>query len=230
MQNFINTLLKIIKYPLALISIFFFYPLIQSFIHLISQTFSGDLLLYFIAPIGGCIFLGTVIMAMNGSSLTIFAHEATHMLAALLTFHKPVGMKIEEGVGGSFSYKGKGNWLITTAPYFFPTFPVLWMLGSFFLDQQNPLPHWYLITYGALVGYSTISNITQIHGQQTDFKKAGYLFCILFLPGINFLLSGYLWAFATGGWGKMSLWTNIYFPHCQQFLETTFNDLLKTFS
>ena len=168
-----------------------------------------------------------MIAALNGSAMTIFAHEATHMLAALLTFHKPVGMKIEQGVGGSFSYKGKGNWLITVAPYFFPTFPILWMFILFFLEQKNPLPNWYLICYGVLVGYSTISNITQIHGEQTDFKKAGFLFCILFLPGVNFLFCGYLWAFAVGGWDKMSLWTNLYLPRCQQFLELTYNEVLK---
>ncbi len=227
MQNLINMILKIIKYPIAILFAVFCYPLLQSLVIFMHQTFDTSLLLYFIAPIGGCIFFWTMICALNGSVLTIFAHEATHMLAALLTWHKPVGMKIEQDVGGSFSYRGKGNWLITVAPYFFPTFPILWMCVIFFFNQKTAMPHWYLISYGALVGYTILSNLTQIHSKQTDFKKAGYLFCCLFLPGINFLFCGYLWAFALGGWSKMGLWTNLYLPQCQQFLNTTYHEILK---
>ena len=69
------------------------------------------------------------------------------MLAAILTFHKPKGMSIEQDKGGSFTYEGKGNWLITIAPYFFPTFPLIWMLSSLFLGQKNNFEQWKTESY-----------------------------------------------------------------------------------
>ncbi len=223
MQNFINTFLKIIKYPVALLSTLSFYPLLQALISMIGQTFSQELALSFLAPIVGVMVIWGIIPGLNGSALTIFAHEFTHMLAALLTFHKPKNMSIIPDKGGSFTYQGKGNWLITIAPYFFPTFPFLWMLGGIWFSYQGqPFPHWYILTFGALVGYHIVSNFYQIHSEQTDFKKAGYLFSVMFIPGANLLLIGYLWSFVLKGWAGLSDWQRLAIRSCAQFIQEIF--------
>ena len=162
MQGFINSFLKIIKYPVALSCAFFTFPLLQALIRLISETFNMHLGVYFLLPIIGTVVLWNLIPGLAGASFTIFAHESTHMLAAVLTGHKPVGMKIEQDKGGSFSYLGKGNWLITMAPYFLPTFPFIWMLvGLFFGTQDGQFEPWYM---------GRLSYFGQLHpnSQRTD--------------------------------------------------------------
>ena len=142
------------------------------------------------------------------------------MLAALLTGHKPKSMSIRPDEGGSFTYLGKGNWLITISPYFFPTFPFLWMLvGIWFEYHGQVFPSWYTVIFGALVGYHIVSNFYQIHSEQTDFKKAGFLFSALFIPGANVLLIGYLWSFVVKGWAGLSAWQQIALKSCVQFLK-----------
>ena len=206
MQKLINSFLKLIKYPGAICSVVFAYPLFLGLIHLIGETFSMRLAIYFLLPIAGTAVLWYVIPGLAGSPLTIFAHEATHMLAAVLTFHKPTGMNIVEDKGGSFSYAGKGNWFITIAPYFVPTFPLIWMIVGLFLKQ--PFETWYIFSYGFLVGFHISANLTQMHVQQPDFKKAGWIFTILFIPSANMLCAGYLWCFALKGWSGLSLWNH----------------------
>ena len=106
MQDFINTFLKIIKYPLALLSAFFCVPIVESLVHFIANSFHTHLIIYFVLPVIGMVVLWSIIPGLAGSCLTIFGHEATHMLAAILTFHKPTGIRIEQDKGGSFSYLG----------------------------------------------------------------------------------------------------------------------------
>ena len=141
------------------------------------------------------------------------------MVAAVLTFHKPTGMNIVEDKGGSFSYLGKGNWFITIAPYFLPTFPLLWMLVDLFLQQQGQFETWYIMSYGFLVGFHISANLTQMHPEQPDFKKAGWWFTILFIPGANLFFVGYLWCFALKGWGGFSIWNHYMFLSCQDFIK-----------
>ena len=227
MQKFMNSFLKIIKYPIAIISLIAFYPLSNALFSMIGQTFTQQIGLYFLAPVVGMMVLWASVPGLSGSAITIFAHESTHMLAALLTGHKPKSMRIEPDKGGSFTYEGKGNWLITVAPYFFPTFPFLWMLGGLWFEYNNQaFPQWYIFIFGLLVGYHIVANFYQIHSEQTDFKKAGHLFCILFIPGANILLFGYLWSFVLKGWAGLAAWQRFGFQACVQFIR----QILKTFS
>ena len=227
MQKFINTFLKIIKYPFGLACLCFAYPLMTGLMHLIFKTFNMNIFLYFLLPIFAMMFIWSMIPSLRGHWLTIFAHEFTHMLAAIITFHKPAGMSIKQDVGGSFSYKGKGNWLITLAPYFFPTFPFLWMLGGLWFQwNHQAVPQWYILTFGGLVGYHIVANFYQIHDQQTDFKKAGFLFSFMIIPALNFIMIGYLWCFVLHGWSGLGIWNKIAFQECNLFFQQMLNKLL----
>ena len=231
MQKFINSFLKIIKYPVAIFCLLSFYPMSIALMQMIFKTFTIDILLYFLFPIIGVMIVWGVVPGLSGSALTIFAHEATHMLAAILTFHKPKGMSIRDGQGGSFTYQGKGNWLITIAPYFFPTFPFLWMLiGLWFTFQDQTFPPWYIMTFGFLVGYHIVSNFYQIHSEQTDFKKAGYFFSMMFIPGANILVIGYLWSFVLKGWSGLSDWQRLAFRALFQFIKEIIQNISQLLS
>ena len=182
MQQFLNTVLKYLKWPMALLMVLMFLPALNADVVLVKSTVNAKFFVHFIAPVLGMIAIWFVVPGLNGSHLAIFEHEFTHMIAALLTFHRPKSMKIDPDHGGSFGYYGEGNWLITLAPYFVPTFPLLLMLVSaFFVRAGGGLPDFYIPSLGMMFGYHLISNVQQIHGEQPDFSKAGWIFSALFL-------------------------------------------------
>ena len=74
MQNFINSVLKYLKYPLGILCLFFTYPLMAGLFRLIVETFNINIFTYFLLPIFGVMFLWSVIPGLNGSTLTIFGH------------------------------------------------------------------------------------------------------------------------------------------------------------
>ena len=82
MQSFINTILKFIKWPLAILCVVSVYPMLGALVQMMKETFSSDILLYFLTPAFGVMVIWGIIPGLSGSALTIFAHEATHMLAA----------------------------------------------------------------------------------------------------------------------------------------------------
>ena len=223
MQFIINTVLKLLKWPLALLMILMFLPVLKADIFLIEKTFNSSFFMNFVLPMIAMISVWFFIPGLNGSHFAIFEHEFTHMFAALLTFHMPKSMVIESDKGGSFGYYGEGNWFITLAPYFLPTFPILMIIFSMiwhFLGK--PIPDFFIPTLGTMFGYHIISNISQIHGEQTDFAKAGWIFSTFFLPTANFLTIGFVWAFAAGNMHGVTRWGHILIEETVLFIHRFF--------
>ena len=224
MQGVINIILKYIKWPLALIMVLIFLPALRADMTLVGATLNQRFSMLFVVPMLGTILLWFVIPGLNGSHFAIFEHEFTHMFAALLTFHRPKSMRIESDKGGLFSYYGEGNWFITLAPYFLPAFPILMMLFSVVWHWiGNPLPEMFVPVLGMLFGYHLISNVVQIHGDQTDFSKAGWIFSALFLPTANLLTFGFVWAFAARGWSGIGRWWNLILHHTEFLMNRLFS-------
>src|SRR5437016_6156471 len=59
----------------------------------------------------------------------VLGHELTHALWALLMGARVSGLKV--GKAGGQVQTSKTNWAITLAPYFFPFYAVLFMIGFF---------------------------------------------------------------------------------------------------
>ncbi len=219
MQEIVNIFFKVIKWPIAALMVALFMPVFKADMHLIEQTMQGDFLFYFVAPMAAVIALWFVIPGLAGSHFAIFEHEFTHMVAALLTFHRPRSMEINPDKGGSFGFYGKGNWFITIAPYFLPTFPVLMIvLAAVWTGMEKTLPEMFLPVLGAMFGYHLISNFMQIHGEQSDFKKAGWIFAVLFLPTANLLTAGFVWAFAAKEWLGVNKWFSFIADEIEYFI------------
>ena len=160
------------------------------------------------------------IPTLAGSFFAIMEHELTHMLFAVLTFHKPKALDVNQDVGGSFSFEGKGNWLIALAPYFFPTF---WffivLLVPIYQSITGHLPEFYLSLLGVFLGYNFIVTCLSIHPKQTDFKVAGYPFTICFLPGISFLKYGLVFCYSVKGWVGVEAYFNLLLQRTELFLQ-----------
>ncbi len=97
-------------------------------------------------------------------------------------------------------FRGSGNWLITIAPYFFPTLSCLILGALFFLGDEAG--RWLHIVLGATVSYHATSTWRETHREQTDLKEVGFTFAFLFLPAANVLSYGLILAVVLGGWSK----------------------------
>lgn len=206
----VNAFLSFIKWPVAVLMVIFLVPAFLSDMIFIKGYTTTTVLTQFFLPFAAMIFLFLLIPGLVGSFFAIAEHELTHMLFAVLTLHKPKGLDLNQDIGGSFSFIGKGNWLIALAPYFFPTFTFIIMIGTpIYLSFYSKLPSFYTTLLGVLIGYHFISTLLSVHPKQTDFKVAGYVFTICFLPGINLIVYGMLFCFVVRDWAGIPLYWDV---------------------
>ena len=220
MQKIINFILAVLKWPCALIALFLIFPAFKTDLMILYNGLTLEVLKWFFLPLVIMIVIWLLIPGLGGSFLSILEHEVTHMLFAILTFHSPQDINVKRGFGGNFIYTGRGNWLISIAPYFFPTSAALVIgAGGFYtlLGQIPPYSYWLIL--GLMTGYHLISTLDEIHLGQPDFKAAGYLFSLLFLPGINLITYGVLMAYACHGFSGFKTYFRLLFQETQLFTQ-----------
>ncbi len=148
--------------------------------------------------------------------LITLEHELTHALFAWATGHRVVAIRASLRRGGEVRFVGQGNWLITLAPYFFPT-AALGLLLIAYLMPISFLP-WRGLFLGFALGFHIVSTYRETHRDQSDLKEVGARFCWMFLPTANLAVLGLLIAWAHGGSEDVSVW----FKHVRepyQFLK-----------
>lgn len=210
-SSVLDAFIELLKWPVAIFLLLIMWPALKADMFILSKTFSETkMLLEFFLPLGAVTILFVVIPSLSGSFFAIMEHELTHMLFAVLTFHKPQGIEVDQDYGGSFSFVGKGNWLIAIAPYFFPTFLALIMvLTPVYLSFEKTLPNFYLSLLGIFTGYNLATTLLSIHAKQTDFQVVGFPFAICFIPGATLLKYGFLLCFAIKGWEGFPLYIKL---------------------
>ena len=199
--RFFDFLLELIKWPVAILAVVILPALIEAL-----NYFQIGNINFFVFAGGMFAYLALKIMASARSniSMQILAHEFTHIFFALITFHKVVHLHLNmDESGGAMGFKGKGNWLITVSPYFFPLFLFFLMLGFTFFSDRLPSGYWANGILGYFFMYHIESMIVQIHGEQPDFKEAGFLFCWMLLPSANLFMCSLVLAFNNGGFYNM---------------------------
>jgi Flp pilus assembly pilin Flp len=133
--------------------------------------------------------------SVGGFFMTL-EHELTHALFAWATLHRVIGFRATMRSGGHIRYLGRGNWLITIAPYFFPTLSIIAIAALHWLPDRD-------IAYGgailgATVAYHLLSTWSETHRHQTDLQDVGFLFSALFLPAANAIVYGLVLGFVAG--------------------------------
>lgn len=125
-----------------------------------------------------------------------FEHEFTHLLVGLLFFKKPVGFIATASEGGLTELYG-GNFLITLAPYFLPTFSYLFL--PFYLIIEPRFYPLYFAVLGLITSYHIFSTIQEFSYRQPDIIHSGRIFSTFFLIFANIFVYGFLIAFIIGG-------------------------------
>ncbi len=219
----INWVIGLMKWPMAILMLFAIVPAFQTDFILIRDETTQKIFMEFFLPFIATVVFFLIMPGLSGSFLTITEHELTHMLFAVLTLHKPKELEVNQDRGGSFSFIGEGNWLIALAPYFFPTFTFVLMIGvSIYEAIYHKLPDFHLILFGIFIGYHFIVTLFEIHPKQTDFIVAGPIFTICFLPGINLLMYGALFAYILRGWEGIPMYGRFVIHSATKIIQNLF--------
>jgi hypothetical protein len=203
----IDRVIERTKWPIAVLAVvalpLFAWALLQLLWHVVWQPLG-------ILPLAA----GTVTFVMLwrrwldqtriGRWLITAEHELTHALFAWLTAHRVIRLRATLGRGGEVRFLGRGNWLITIAPYFFPT-AALCLLLLAYLMPISALP-WRGFFLGIALGFHIVSTYRETHKDQTDLQQLGYRFCWMFLPTANLAVLGLLLAWAHGGPDNVHVW------------------------
>jgi len=184
-----NRSINFLKYPIALTFTFLTLEFVNVLFSIFIEIYQ-DFMIYQNFFMGmGAYIIGTILFkTQKGNWFLTIEHELTHTLFALLTFHKIIDFKASDKHGGYMQYSGVGggNWLITIAPYFFPTFSMFIIVFIYFFE---PKFYSFLVM---LLGYSTLYHIHSTYYETTlsqpDIKEVGLIFSFLFLPGANLLV------------------------------------------
>ncbi len=219
--RFLDFLIDLVKWPVALFAVAVIPAMISSL------DYFNILNMRFFVFLAGCfvyLALKIVASARSNVSMQILAHEFTHIFFALITFHKVVHIHLNmDESGGSMGFKGKGNWLIVVAPYFFPLFLFFLMIGYTFFSDSLPNGYWFNGILGYFFAYHLESMMVQIHGEQPDFKEAGYVFCALVIPPFNLFFCSVVLAFNNGGWQNIKKYISIVYKLFVEDVQIVFN-------
>ena len=184
----LNKLINLLKYPIAILLIMGIPFLVPKFFHILQIMFQHKEQYYpMLMGMGIYIVIWKILFKNIGNGwFATLEHEFTHIFFALITFHKITGLKATLS-GGHINYSGVGggNWLITISPYFFPTFSAV-VLGLMYLSK-NQFNVFFLGLLGFSIIYHLHSTYKEIHYGQSDLKEVGFLYAWIFLPGANLL-------------------------------------------
>jgi hypothetical protein len=182
----IGFVLGTVKWPLALLSVLYLPAVADVFVTELGGLLLPPSLGGFMLLLGFICYLVTWFLIIRGTGLSWLStleHEITHSLFALLTFNRVTGIRTTLRNGGHMTYEGTPNWLIQTSPYFFPTMSFLLLIPLFLIPPI--LGEIFIFFIGVSVAYHALSTWHETHLGQTDFKEAGLLFVICFLPAAN---------------------------------------------
>jgi hypothetical protein len=107
----------------------------------------------------------------------VLAHELTHALWGALMGAKVFGIKVSKESG--CVRLSKTNFLIMLAPYFFPLYTVLIIVGYYVLSIFMEVEKYYICWLGFIGftwGFHLTFTIATLMQQQSDIQKCGRLF------------------------------------------------------
>ncbi len=201
----INFVLAIIKWPTAIVALLILPATVMAAWSDVVQfaprahemlPFAGGWLVYLVA---WKLLFGR---RLAGSLFSTIEHELTHAVFAWLTLHWVTGFKATWNRGGEVRYIGGGNWLISIAPYWFPTLcapvMILMVLGTV---EDTRLMSGLL---GLTLAYHMTSTWRETHAEQPDLHETGFVFAWMFLPTANIAAYCLVTIFALDGLDGMT--------------------------
>jgi len=213
MHATLHLVFKIFKWPVALIALVGLPGMAVACWNRLSASFSEAYLPFWIG-VGGMLLLWGLLLrkAKWARFLTTIEHEALHAIIGFISFVPIRELKVNEDGSGHVVFTPPTNWLMLLAPYFIPLTLAIYAAIVFALELDPGIE---AAVLGAIFGLEWAGNVREIHPNQTDFRQAGLVFTLLFLPSaillsygtaITMLLEGGVgpgWTFAKAGMAGM---------------------------
>ncbi len=197
-RNSVNLLLGVFKWPVAVLALLALPFVFMETSSAIAQTLHAEFLLFWLVCVGFAFFgWATASRFHVVRHLVTIEHEFIHTLFAWLTFHRVQSLSVKSEGSGHMTYEGPGNWLISLSPYFVPLAPALLVavVQAFRLPGETER-----LVLGAFFGYWVMAHRQQnLHIDQTDFAKTGYVFSLCLLPTAMLLSYGALLVYVVHG-------------------------------
>lgn len=195
----LDRILAVVKWPVALAGLVFLPGLVAALVEVVRAIArQPQPCLAFLAGAGALAAVWYLLLRKRavGTFIIVLEHELTHALFAWLTFHRVIGFRASLRRGGHVRYLGRGNWLISIAPYFVPTLSIAAIAVLAWLPER------YLAygsaALGATFAYHLLSTWSETHRHQTDLRDVGLFFSAVFLVAANALAYGLILGFACG--------------------------------
>mgnify|MGYP003706133265 CR=1 FL=1 len=193
-SNMIDSLLAVAKWPVAILAILILpFAIIEIDPPYLLATLLGvgqPFLYGFVAYLLLSLLFPSI---FRGKFFSTFEHELTHAVFGWLCLHRVTRFEASDGINRGTDLEEQGylgvvhlsgsNWLITIAPYFFPTL----LLPLYLVALLNPPPV-FLVLVGMICAYHITSTYRETGLHQTDLKRVGYLFSFMFLPAANLII------------------------------------------
>ena len=194
---YIDKAINFCKWPFALACCLGLYPIIIHFGDVFEHWYGSVDRLFWIGFLGYIILYRYIFSSkIWGSWLPTFEHELTHAIFALATLHRVTDFHASYKSGGHIQYVGgEGNWLITIAPYIFPTI----LFSAILLFPYLIIYEWVWTFFGAVFAFQYISTYREVHSQQPDLQKVGFFFAMIVIPTCNLLSMSIVMAWMNGG-------------------------------
>ena len=194
---YIDKSINFCKWPFALLCCLAVYPIITNSLDVFHVWYENVDTTFWVGFIGYFILYRYIFSArIWGSWLPTFEHELTHAIFAVATLHSVTDFHTSYKSGGHIRYVGgEGNWLITIAPYIFPTTLGLTILLFPYLKQYE----WVWIFVGVVFAFQYISTYREVHSQQPDLQEVGFFFALIVIPTCNILSISLVMAWMNGG-------------------------------
>ena len=218
MSDTIDSILQWLKWPVALWVALSVPQLVMADLALIRSTLRPDLAPFWLGLVGYLIVWWVVLRhRLWGQFLPTLLHELTHTLFAILTLHRIVSLEATWASGGVMRFKGRGNWLITIAPYFFPLAIILAAPLLELLQTASPVR---LALLGVVFGFESAAMWRQVHREQPDLHEVGFLFTAVFLPGALLWAYGTVLVLALGGGRSMLAFVGLQWSRHWEWIGT----------
>tara|TARA_Y100001978_G_scaffold134706_1_gene120474 strand:+ start:74 stop:790 length:717 start_codon:yes stop_codon:yes gene_type:complete len=219
-NSFVAKSTKFVKWPIGTLSFALIPAAMMALLDMSSTVLENWM--EFTSLLSGIILYSTIRYTFLGENswirtIEVLHHEVIHAVVAILSFCTIEEIKATRTGGGHMKYKGQGNWLITLSPYFLPLIPITVAFVSIFVD--SPYSYFAIGLTGFSMGFYYVSLRDDLHMYQTDLKKVGLPFLLIFIVPINIILIYLIVLISTQGMSGFEIWAQTLATNTYEFFK-----------
>lgn len=218
-NSFIAKTAKLIKWPVGILVFSMIPAAFMSILDLVSST--PDYLLEVGSLFAGISLYALIRYTLLGEkswirTLEVLHHELIHAAVAIASFCTIEEIKATRSDGGHVKYRGETNWLITLSPYFLPLVPLIFASVTIFIDTAYTYVT--IAMTGFSMGFYYMSLRDDLHMHQTDLKKVGLPFILVFIIPANIVLIYLVTLVSINGGDGFAIWAESIVSNSYDFI------------